>query len=216
MAVGDEPEDFVSPVLVPFDRAGHLDGAAAGADDEDRAVIQSFRADVAGDDAHHHFLEHQEHCRQNAEEDEPGTRELAQRQEIGEGGQDCVADENDTDRGQRLAPQRHGAVAVVAVVGEEQDRPEDQDHGVDLGVLAKGKEAVRKLPGRDLRQDEVADEERRKEGSRRERQVGNVDDPRDHARFFFKHSTSWLRGQSWNDSVECTALAPVRYTEIDR
>src|SRR5438270_11701652 len=216
MAVGDKSEDLVAPVLVAFDCARHLDGTTTRTNDQNRSIVQTFRADVAGDDTHHYFLEHQQQRRQNSEENEPGARELSQRQQVRERGQDGVADEDDADRGERLAQQRHGAVAVVAVVGEKQDRPEDQDDRIDLRVVAKGKEAGRELARRDLRQDEIADEERGKEGSRRERQVGNVDDPRDHARFFFKHSTSWPPGRSWNDSVECTALAPVRYTEIDR
>jgi hypothetical protein len=48
---------------------------------------------------------------------------------------------------------------VVAVVAEEEDRPDDEDQRVDLQVVREGKEAGREMRGIDDRQEEITDEE---------------------------------------------------------
>src|SRR5205823_14179479 len=78
VAVGDEAEDLVAPVLVALDDARHFDGAAASADDEDGAVVEAIEADVARDHAHGDLLDDQEERGEDAEEDEPGAGELAE------------------------------------------------------------------------------------------------------------------------------------------
>src|SRR5260370_617879 len=134
---------------------------------------------------------------------------LPLRQQVGECCRDGVADEDDANGRQRLAQERDGAVAVIAVITEEKDGPENQDDGIDLDVFAKGEEPCRELVGRNPRQHEVTEEEGGKERSRRERKVGNIDDPGDHARLFFKHSTSRpVKRLSKTICFECT-------TEID-
>src|SRR5260370_617881 len=134
---------------------------------------------------------------------------LPQRQQAGEGCQDGGAAEDDGKGRQRRAQERDGAVAVIAVIAEEQDGPEDEDDGIDLDVFAKGEKPCRELVGCNPRQHEVTEEEGGKERSRRERKVGNIDDPGDHARLFFKHSTSRpVKRLSKTICFECT-------TEID-
>src|SRR5205807_505593 len=54
--------------------------AAAGADDEDRPVVEALGADVARDHAQRDFFQQQENRGEDAEEDEPGARKLPQRQ----------------------------------------------------------------------------------------------------------------------------------------
>src|SRR5712671_906090 len=102
-------------------------------------------------------------------------------------------------------------MAVIAVVREEKNRPEDQDDRIDLDVVAKGEKAGWKVLRSHARQHDVTDEERCKKSSRREGQVGDIDDPRDHARFLFEHLTSCLDERRL---LECNALLADRYTEI--
>ena len=101
---------------------------------------------------------------EDAEENEPRARQLPQRQEVGQRGQDDVADHHHAQDGQRLPRDGNGAVAVVAVIREEQHRPDDQDDRVDLEVLGEREETGREvLRGRDGHHD-VTNEEGREKG----------------------------------------------------
>ncbi len=84
-------------------------------------------------------------------------------------------------------------MAVVAVIGEQQDRPDDQDQRVDLEVVLKREEAGREMPGSDGGQDYVTDEKGREKGHRRKNEVGEVDDPRNQSRLLFQHQYSSRR-----------------------
>ena len=79
-------------------------------------------------------------------------------------------------------------MAVIAVIREEQRRPDDQDQRVDLQILLQRKESGRKTLRSRERKDDVADEERGEESGRRQCEVGEVNDPRDQSRFLLQHS----------------------------
>ena len=188
VSIRDEAEDFVAPVFVLVDHAGEIGGAAAGADDEQRAVVESFRSHVARDHAQHDFFQDEEQRRQRAEENKPCARELTQRHEIRDRREEKIADDDDTDRRHRFLRHRNRAMAVIAVIREEQRRPDDQNQRVDLQILLQRKESGRKTLRSRERKDDVADEERGEESGRRQCEVGEVNDPRDQSRFLLQHS----------------------------
>ena len=74
VSVGDEAEDFVAPIFVLFDHSREIGGATARSDDEQRAIVETFRSDIARDHAQHDLLEHEEERRERAEENEPRAR----------------------------------------------------------------------------------------------------------------------------------------------
>jgi len=169
------------------DGAGDVGGAVAGADDEDRAVVEALRAHPAGDDPQHDLLGQQQQQREHAEEDEPGSRELPEGEKEGQRGQEHDAHAHHADGREGLARQRNRAVGVVAVVGEEQDRPDDEDDRVDLQVLLQRKEAGREMGGIEGREQEIADEEGRKKRDRRQDEVDAPDDPRNQSCLLLQH-----------------------------
>src|SRR5207253_2133186 len=93
----------------------------------------------------------------------------------------------------RLARDRDGPVAVVAVVGEEEHRPDDQDDRVDLQILLQRVETGREALRGKQREDEVAEIKRGKKGERGKREVDEVDDPRDERCLLSQHSIAFKR-----------------------
>src|SRR5262249_48696226 len=140
------------------------------------------------------FLEDDQQRGQETEENEPRARQLAQRKQVRERRQQHVADEHHAEHRQHFLAQRNRAVAVIAVIAEQQHRPDDQNERVDLQVIAERKEAGGKTVGRKDRQNDVAKKKRREKRDRRQRKIGEIDDPRYQTPFLLKHR-----------SFECTS-----------
>ena len=77
---------------------------------------------------------------------------------------------------------------VIAVIREEEHRPDDQDDRVDLEVLVERKEAGGEALRRRERHDDVTDVEGREKRGGSQAEVDQVDDPRDESRFLLQHS----------------------------
>ncbi len=185
--IGDESQDFVAPVFVVFDQPRDIDRATARADDQYRAVVESLCANVTRHDAQRDLLEDEKKRRQDREEDEPGARKLSQRQQVRQRREQDVADRDDAENRQHFPLERQRAMAVITVVTEQQHRPDDQHHRIDLEIVLEGKEAGGETIRREDRQQQIANPKCREEGYRGQTEVDQVHDPRDHSPLLLKH-----------------------------
>src|SRR5712692_2869246 len=78
-------------------------------------------------------------------------------------------------------------MAVIAVITDQKDRPDDQDDGKNLEVFGERKETRRKPIGRETRHDQIADIKSREESDGCQRQINEINDPRNQARLLFQH-----------------------------